>query len=178
MLESEPGLGPVAAAGTAAEAVDLAARLRPAVAVVDYHLPDEDGLSLCLRLGSGPTPPAMLVYSAFADEFLVPLALIAGADALLSKDSDPDDLPAAALGLARGDSLLPQPSSPAMGSAASRLDAADLPILGMLAHGEPPGEIAATLGISEERLLDRRWAMLELLRGGSSARRGSPSVPA
>ena len=50
-----------------------------------------------------------------------------------------------------------------------RLDAADLPILGMLSHGVAPAEIAVTLGLEPEWLEARRWAMLSRL--GPGARR-------
>lgn len=170
MLEAEPGLGPVVAVASAAEALAELERLEPSVAVLDYHLPDEDGLSLCLRVNSLPAPPATLIYSAFADEYLVPLALIAGADGLLSKDADPDQLCSAASRLASGGGELPAASPSAMETAASRLDPEDLPILGMLAHGTPAEEIAATLGIEPDWLISRRWAMLERLRGGPARR--------
>lgn len=173
MLQSEPDLDPIAATATARDAVRLAQRARPDVMVLDYHLPDEDGLSLCLRLKNAAPAPGVVIYSAFADEHLVPSAIIAGADALISKASDPDELCEVVRALARGGASLPAIVPAAMESAASRLDTEDLPILGMLAHHTPPAEIAATLQMAESWLATRRWAMLERLTGGS-ARRTSP----
>jgi len=173
MLASEPDLDPIAVTATAHDAVALAQRTRPDVMVLDYHLPDEDGLSLCLRLKSTNDPPAALIYSAFADEHLVALAIIAGADALLSKAADPDELCDVVRALAGGTARLPTVAPIAMESVASRLDTEDLPILGMLAHRTPPEEIAATLRMDEAWLSTRRWAMLNRLTGGS-ARRTSP----
>ena len=174
MLASEPDLDPVAVTATAREAVALAVRTRPDVMVLDYHLPDEDGLSLCLRLKSAADPPAALIYSAFADEHLVTLAVIAGADALMSKAADPDELCDVVRALADGTARPPALTAAAMEAAARRLDTEDLPILGMLAHRTPPAEIAATLGMDEAWLATRRWAMLKRLTGGGSARRTSP----
>jgi len=173
MLQSEPDLEAVASTATAHEAVTLAQRTRPDVVVLDYHLPDEDGLALCLRLKTVAPAPAALIYSAFADEHLVPLAVIAGADALISKSADPDELCDVVRALAGGAPQLPAIAPAAMESAASRLDTEDLPILGMLAHGTPPAEIATTLQMAEPWLATRRWAMLARLTGGS-ARRTSP----
>lgn len=170
MLDTEPGLETIAAAGSAEEALVAFENLRPAVAVVDYHLPDEDGLALCLRLKARADPPEVLVYSAFADETLTLLAAIAGADGLMSKDADPDDVVAAVVALARGEKLNLGVSPQIMETAGSRLDPEDLPILGMLMHGTPPAEIAETLNMSERWLTARRWAMLECLRGGPSRR--------
>ncbi len=170
MLEIEPDLENVALAGCARDALEAARHYRPAVAVVDYHLPDEDGLALCLRLKAGPNPPAVLVYSAFADEQLTLLAAIAGADGLMSKTADPDELVAAVRAVARDERLELRGSTQVMQAMASRLDSEDLPILGMLMHRTPPAEIAETLNISEQWLTARRWAMLECLRGGPSRR--------
>ncbi len=168
MLHVEPGLATVALAASAREALAEAVRFRPAVVVVDYHLPDEDGLALCLRLKAGPTPPAVLLYSAFADDTLTVLAVIAGADGLVSKTADPDDVVAAVAAVARGERLDVATTRQVMEATGSRLDPADLPILGMLVHRTPPSEIAATLQISEEWLTARRWAMLACLSGGAS----------
>lgn len=170
MLEIEPDLETVAVAGSARDALAAASRFRPAVAVVDYHLPDEDGLALCLRLKGGPDPPAVLVYSAFADETLTLLAAIAGADGLVSKSADPEDVVAAVRAIARNERLELAGSAQVMQATASRLDSEDLPVLGMLMHRTPPAEIAETLNMSEEWLTARRWAMLEGLRGGPSRR--------
>jgi DNA-binding NarL/FixJ family response regulator len=171
MLGDEPDLDPVAVAATAGDAVELAAAGRPDVMLVDYHLPDEDGLSLCLYLKSRPAAPAVLVYSAFADEHLIPLALVAGADAVVAKATRPDELCETVRALARGEDRLPPLTQPAMESAGARLDADDLPIFGMLAHGTPPAEIAATLRMDPAWLVARRWAMLEQLREASARRR-------
>lgn len=173
MLASEPGLDPIAVTATAADALALAERDRPDVIVLDYHLPDEDGLSLCLRLKSTNDPPAALIYSAFADDHLVALAIIAGADALMSKAADPDALCDMVRALAGGTARMPTLMPTAMHSVASRLDAEDLPILGMLANRTSPAQIAATLRMDEAWLTTRRWAMLNRLTGGS-ARRTSP----
>jgi DNA-binding NarL/FixJ family response regulator len=178
MLGSEPDLDPVAVAATAGDAAELAAAERPDVILVDYHLPDEDGLSLCLYLKSRPAAPAALVYSAFADEHLIPLALVAGADAVVAKATRPDELCETVRALARGESRMPPLTQPAMESAGARLDAGDLPIFGMLAHGTPAEEIAATLRMDPAWLVARRWAMLEQLREPTVRRRAPRAASA
>jgi DNA-binding NarL/FixJ family response regulator len=175
MLGCEPDLDPVAVAATAADAAELAAAGRPDVILIDYHLPDEDGLSLCLYLKSRPGAPAALVYSAFADEHLIPLAVVAGADGVVGKATRPDELCDTVRALARGEGRMPPLTQPAMESAAARLDAEDLPIFGMLAHGTAEEDIAATLRMDPHWLTARRWAMLEQLRG-ATARRRAPGV--
>src|SRR5919198_1892952 len=91
----EPGLTCVDTAASAGEAheVWLAEERPPAdVVVVDRHLPDEDGLSLCLWLRTRTPAPAVVIYSAFADEALVLPATVAGAAALVGKVADPSEL--------------------------------------------------------------------------------------
>jgi DNA-binding NarL/FixJ family response regulator len=173
MLESEPDLDPIATAATARDAESLVLATRPDVMVLDHHLPDVDGLSLCLRLESAEPAPAVLMYTAFADEHFTPLAMIAGADAVIGKAVDPEVLCDTVRLLGNGATCLPAIPPAAMARAAARLDPEDLPIFGMLAHATSAAAIAATLQTDERWLAARRWAMLERLTGGA-ARRRSP----
>src|SRR5918999_948512 len=75
MLRSEPGLVPVGAVGSAELARD-----GTDVLLVDYDLPDSDGLTLCWDAKCREDPPAVLVYSAFARPRLTIAATLAGAD--------------------------------------------------------------------------------------------------
>jgi len=172
LLAAEPGISLAAAVADARGAVRLARRTPTDVVVVDYHLPDEHGLSLCLRLKNLAGPPKVLIYSGFADHRLAVAATVAGADALLAKGSDPDELPRTVRGLAAGRTYLPAIPPAALQSAGSLLDPGDLPILGLLRHGTPPPEVAEALGTSADWLRGRRWAMLERLLQ-RPARRGA-----
>jgi DNA-binding NarL/FixJ family response regulator len=165
MLADEPGLEPAGAAACAADAHEawLAGDERPDVVLVDYHLPDEDGLSLCLWLKTARPAPAVVIYSAFADEGLVLPAVVAGADGIVGKSSDPAEVSAVVRAVAAGEQRLPPVSPQVDGALGARLAAEDLPILGMLRHGVPADEVAATLGIDARELATRRWGMLEIL---------------
>lgn len=165
MLESEPGLDPVATAAASRDALALVEELRPGVCLIDYHLPDEDGLWLCLRLKALEHPPRVLMYSAFADELLALLAQVCGVDGLVSKAAFADELCDVLRSVADGHTVLPPTSPATMESALSGLDTDDLPIVGMLVHGTPPAEIATTLGVEETWVLARRWAIAERIRG-------------
>jgi DNA-binding NarL/FixJ family response regulator len=181
VLAAEPDLGPIACAASAAEGLAHAGERSPDVAVVDYHLPGRDGLSLARQLKALDRPPAVLIYSAYADARLAIAAIVAGADGVASKGERADELCLAIRRVASGKRALP-PIPPGMLTAAgARLDPEDVPILGMLVHDTPAGEIADVLGISEDWLDARRWGMLRRLTeaGGctrSSKRRASPAT--
>jgi DNA-binding NarL/FixJ family response regulator len=163
-VEAEPGMSVAAAVATVAEAEVACDETAPDVLVSDYHLPDGDGLSLCLRLGEDGGPPVVL-FSAFADGELAVLAAVAGARAVVPKSADPDVLIDAVRAAARGERAGQEAHPLALRAAGERLDPADLPVLGMLVHGLPPTEIANTLGVERNRLDERRRAMLARLRG-------------
>lgn len=164
MLVGEDGLEPVAAVATAAKALEVAGEARPDLVLLDYHLPDEDGLSLALRLGTSASPPRTLIYSAFADEMLALLAAVAGAHGLVSKAALSDELSDAIRAVASGETRLPALTPAVMEATASGLRTEDLPVVGMLLHGTPAAEIAVTLDVSEDWLIARRWAILRRLR--------------
>ena len=164
LVEDEDGLRVAATAATAREGFEAIADTQPQVALVDLHLPDDDGLSLCLRTRSLPAPPRVIIYSAFADAGLAVRAVIAGAEGVLPKATAPRAL----LDALRNGADTPLDSR-ALRALGERLDEGDLPILGMLAHGVQPREIAVTLGLDPEWLEARRWAMLSRL--GGAARR-------
>src|SRR3954471_2109040 len=89
LVEDEPDLFVVGTAATAREGFEAIADTRPHVALLDLHLPDDDGLSLCLRTRALPHPPRVVIYSAFADANLAVCAAIAGAAAVLPKTASP-----------------------------------------------------------------------------------------
>jgi DNA-binding NarL/FixJ family response regulator len=158
LIDDEDDLRVAATGATAREGFEAIADARPAAALVDLHLPDDDGLSLCLRTRSLPAPPRVIIYSAFADAGLAVRATIAGAEGVLPKATAPRTLLQA---LREGaPSTLDANALRALGK---RLEPADLPILGMLAHGVAAREIAATLGLTPSQLDARRWAMLARL---------------
>ncbi len=87
----------IAAASTANEALEQAARLAPALIIVDAHLPPRGGIDLCRRLKAGQATartPVMLVTSHFASAQDKAAVLGAGADSLLTRPVHPAELAA------------------------------------------------------------------------------------
>jgi CheY-like chemotaxis protein len=76
----------VGEAGTVAEALECAARVRPQAALVDIGLPDGDGFALAERLAAPPWAVRVVLVSAEADSAAVRTARQAGACGFLGKD--------------------------------------------------------------------------------------------
>lgn len=176
LLEAEGGFIVLAAVPSAREGLAAIERLRPDVALLDFHLPEGDGLSLCVRVRGLPKPPRVVVVSAFADETLALQAEVAGADGLAAKDSSARELCEAVRAVARGERRLPPVTRAVLEAQAGRLDPEDLPILAMLRARVPFDEIAATLRVEPAWLRTRRWAILGRL-GVRDGRRLRPARP-
>jgi len=139
------------------------------VAVVDYHLPDRDGLSLTRQLKNLPNPPRVLIYSAFGDTRLAMAALVAGADGICNKERGDLDLLDAVRAVASGIPVVPAIRPDVMIAAARLIDGEDLSILGMLINRVAPADVASALGITRGWLEARRWAILQQLTGDPRA---------
>jgi two-component system response regulator DevR len=163
LLEDHTDMEVVAAAASAREALADATRVAPDVAVVDFHLDDSDGLTLCRALKRLPRPPRVLVYSAYADGALTAAAVVAGADAVISKGTLGEEVVRTIRVLAHGRRAIPPIPRAVQRSLRARLEPTDQAILGMLIQGIAPSEIADVLGISSSRLESRRAAMLQAL---------------
>jgi two-component system nitrate/nitrite response regulator NarL len=97
----------VAEAGNGREGLEAIRRERPAVAVVDYQMPDMDGIALLHAVIREQLATRVVLLSAFTDSAVVFRALEEGAAGYLSKDADRQDIVDAVLGVARGDTVVP-----------------------------------------------------------------------
>jgi DNA-binding NarL/FixJ family response regulator len=77
----------VASTATASEALALADVSPVHVAIVDYELAGQNGLTLARTLSKLTQAPRILIYTAYADATMTLAAIVAGADGLLSKAS-------------------------------------------------------------------------------------------
>lgn len=89
ILEAREDFRVVAEAATGAEALDLVARHRPDVAVIDYSLPAMNGSQLTRRIREASPGTEVLVYTMHESDALVRDVLGAGARGyLLKSDAD------------------------------------------------------------------------------------------
>jgi DNA-binding NarL/FixJ family response regulator len=164
VIRAEPGLVALGAAESEAELWPALHRTRPDVVVLDYHLPDTDGLQLCRRMKREIPPPAVLIYSAYADGSLVIPALLAGADGLVHKGAPARELYDAIRQVAQGRRTLPPVSREQLEQASARLDGEDLPVLTMALDGTPQNEIAEALRVAPTEVAARLDRMMQRLK--------------
>jgi DNA-binding NarL/FixJ family response regulator len=165
ILDVEPDIEVVAEAGDGAEVLELAARHRLDVALMDIRMPRLDGIEATRRLLAEPRKPPtrILVLTTFDLDDYVYEALRAGASGFLLKDVPPEQLAPAVRVVAAGEALL-APSitgrlieefarRPVPGRQASTslraLTPRELDVLRLLARGMSNAEIAEQLIVGE-----------------------------
>ena len=153
MLDAEPDLEVVGDAGSGAEAVALAARLRPDVVLMDLRMPGTDGVAATERIvASGDA--RVLVVTTYDTDADILRAVEAGATGYLLKDTPRRELADAVRAAARGETVLAAPVARKLVSR-FRLPAVDSPtpreleVLAQVARGLSNVDIGRELRISE-----------------------------
>jgi DNA-binding NarL/FixJ family response regulator len=168
LVEHEPDLLIVGAAPSAPELACQLGSQRADVVVLDHDLARSDGLSQCRRIKDRPSPPAVIIYSAFASSALALAARVARADAVVSKTAPVSSLLAAIRAVAVGETMLPEIPREAYETAVGRLPSEDLPVLAMLLDGESPPAIAEALRTEPAEIAWRAQRIIGRLRPGAS----------
>jgi two-component system, NarL family, nitrate/nitrite response regulator NarL len=89
------------------DGLDVITAERPDVAVVDYQMPDLDGLQLLSAIIRDGIPTKVLMLSAIVDASIVYAAVEAGAAGYLSKDARRQEIIDAVLAVNRGRTVVP-----------------------------------------------------------------------
>ena len=97
----------VGEAGTGREGLELIRSTRPDVAVLDYQMPDLDGLDVVHALVRDGLRTRTLILSALTDSAIVFRALQEGVNGYLSKDARRAEIVAAVLKVAQGGTVVP-----------------------------------------------------------------------
>ena len=175
LLGAEPDLEVVGEAGAAAQAIELAERLRPDIILMDVRLPDQSGISACQRIRSLWPEIQVLILTSFADEALVLEAINAGAAGYVLKQVGSDDLVRAVRAIGQGDAVLDPTITrkvlnrvrlaerEAQLTAFRDLSEREVQVLAQLTEGKTNAEIAAVLMLSEKTVRNHVSAIFEKL---------------
>ncbi|WP_026553887.1 response regulator transcription factor [Arthrobacter sp. 35W] len=128
-LAQSPQIQVVGEAGNGVEALALLRTERPAVAVVDYQMPQLDGVGLVRALAHEQLPTRVLLLSAFTDSTVVYKAMEEGAAGYLSKDAPRTEIVDAVLKIARGQTVLPPELAGALVAQIRLRAAPEVPVL-------------------------------------------------
>ncbi|MBK0867972.1 MAG: response regulator transcription factor [Saccharopolyspora sp.] len=114
LMKSDPELDLVGEAASFAEAVALAQRAEPDVAVLDVRLPDGNGVELCRELRSQHPQLRCLMLTSFDDHEALMDAILAGASGFVLKGVVSEELLSALRTVGAGKSLLSPRKTEAM----------------------------------------------------------------
>ena len=106
LLADTANVDVIGEAGTAAEAVTEAARLKPDIVLMDVRLPDGSGIDACREIRTARPETRVLFLTSFADEDAIFATIFAGADGYLLKEIDEEGLIRAIETVAGGRSIL------------------------------------------------------------------------
>jgi NarL family two-component system response regulator LiaR len=141
----------IAEATTGREAVELALFYRPDVVVMDYMMPEMDGIEATRRIYEQDPSIRVILLTGAGDEALGMRGLRAGAAGFLSKDMDLDALPRALRGSVDGEAAISR-------TLAMRL----------VQHYRTAPAGGMGLRPVRSNLTDREWEVLDLLTGGAT----------
>jgi DNA-binding NarL/FixJ family response regulator len=154
MFAREPDVEVVGEAADGAQAVGLAAQLRPDVILMDLRMPGTDGVTAIKELARGGAGARVLVLTTYDTDSHVLPAIEAGATGYLLKDAARDDLLRAVRAAARGEAVLaPSVAATLMNRVrtpeTSPLSQRELEVLQLVAAGATNRVVAAQLFVTE-----------------------------
>ncbi|MEU4231574.1 response regulator transcription factor [Nonomuraea sp. NPDC026600] len=164
LLSAQADVAVVGEAADGLEAVDLARRTRPDVALMDVRMPHLDGLEATRRVVESVPGTKVVILTTFDIDDYVYTALRAGASGFLLKDAPPADLISAVRVVAAGEALLaPSVTRRLIEEFTSRqsiderealrlnvLTPREREVLRLIADGQSNADIARSLTIAEE----------------------------
>ena len=174
LLESVEGVDVIAETGDGREALDLIAKHRPDVALIDIGMPGLNGLEVAKRAAQESPRTRIVILSMHGDENHVNRALRAGVAGYLLKGAAVAALPLALQSVMRGETYLTPKISKHVVDALLRdteeestplqsLTERQREILQLIAEGHSTKEIAGILEVSTKSVETHRMRLMERL---------------
>ena len=175
LLDSENDIEVVGQCGTGREAINLTKKLNPDVVLLDFKLPDMDGLEITEQIAGSETNARVLILTMYANEEYVLRALRAGAAGYLLKDAGPVELELAINAATHNKTYLSpaiskhvaeyvrQESGETVSSPLERLTPRQREILQLIAEGRTTPEIAQLLEVSVKTVDTHRTQLMDRL---------------
>lgn len=166
LVETEPDMEVVAEAADGAQAVELYAKCRPDLALLDTRMPVMDGIEATLEIRKRFPDARILMLTAFDGDADISRALDAGVQGYVLKNSTGEKLIPALRAVAAGKSWLPGEitSRLAVRKSFEKLTSRELEGLQQLAIGLANKQIAEVLQITEYTVKDHVKNILGKLR--------------
>jgi DNA-binding NarL/FixJ family response regulator len=162
ILEAQPGWQVCGEAHTGTEAVEMAEKLQPNVAILDISMPEMNGLEAAKQIQQASSKTEILVLSMHCSDQLIRDVVDAGVRGYVVKSDSDRDLVVAVRALANHKPFFtphatelmlnsvrdPQTTVPGAGTMRERLTPREREIVQLIAQGRNSKDVAASLGIS------------------------------
>lgn len=143
-LHRESWLEVVATAGSVKDAIVVTTGLRPDVVVMDYQLPDGDGITACEEIIAAAPGTRVVLFTMYRRRELAQRALGAGASGFVTKIGDLDVLFDALRTVVAGGRFI----DPEVTVGRFCLSAQEIAVLALLAEGATARQVADALALS------------------------------
>lgn len=169
-LDNEPRFDVIASAATGVETMRLVRKEKPQIALVDYNLPDANGLEITIELSRWMPECKVAILTSREDATIVDPLLRAGAKALLSKSSPPEELCAALLDVAAGNQVIAPIFQQALEAQqeAVALTPREIEVLIRLAKGMANPAIAEDMSLAVKTIETHRASLMRKLQVNSA----------
>lgn len=145
-LQRVDGLECIGAVTSVSEAVAAIVRDRPDVVIMDWQMPDVDGVEGIGRIHSVAPATIVILVSGHADSTLERLVVAAGGAALLPKESSIADIVSVVRRCTSGEVV--RAARPGDAASSARLTPRETEVLWLLARGKDAPKIASELYLS------------------------------
>ena len=172
LLQAEDDVEVVGQTGSGLEAVQLCEALKPDVIVLDYGLPDMDGLETTVRIAKLELKTRILILTMHASEEYAIRLIRSGASGFIVKGDSPDELLTALRKVARGgqhisasimERMIGHIGKPVGEAPESVLSNREMQVMVLLAGGATTREVAEGLTLSLSTIETYRGRILEKL---------------